>query len=551
MFWLNYVLTTTVFAYTFHRLKYDVNNIYSYNDSSIQSSSSSSFKQQKESFVSGHTGTSPFENVILCSVAPIGVFFYLECRSRFIIQSSALSSSQAFFLHRVLEYMTILLPMVWSQSFILLPWGICVLFIQFLVAQILSSGRRRERHARNHPLLLYRQPVITCYRATVLYMTCIAILAVDFQIFPRRYAKTETHGYGLMDLGTGSFIFSSALVSSFAKGIHNRNSHSMTSDAATTTASSLTDFKTFLMAIFNQRSIPLLLLGLIRLLSNKGLEYPEHDTEYGIHWNFFFTLVLVLNTAYFIRYIFRIYITSFPIFLLLLYQYFLSHGGQVFIEQAPRWLSHTIDSRTRVTKIDAHGILLFHNLFLANREGILGCVGYLCLFLISEHIGSFCLWDCKKIGYPLEARFLSVSSILWTLHWFLTSILHIPVSRRSTNATYILWVMAQNTLQLFFFSTVFTMASGSQNQDPTHDIPEIKTHCPPIFESINRHGLFIFILANLMTGLINLTINTMTCSIYKSFTIMIFYSMTLVIMSLVMDSIRRLFFHRTGNSHKG
>ena len=58
-------------------------------------------------------------------------------------------------------------------------------------------------------ILLY----INCrYRAYVNILTAICILAVDFRIYPRRLAKTESFGTGLMDIFVGAFIMCNSLV---------------------------------------------------------------------------------------------------------------------------------------------------------------------------------------------------------------------------------------------------------------------------------------------------------------------------------------------------
>lgn len=60
-------------------------------------------------------------------------------------------------------------------------------------------------------------PYLTNYRAGMLFTTAVCILAVDFPMFPRKFAKTESFGFGLMDIGVGSFVFVGGILSPEAR----------------------------------------------------------------------------------------------------------------------------------------------------------------------------------------------------------------------------------------------------------------------------------------------------------------------------------------------
>ena len=263
------------------------------------------------------------------------------------------------------------------------------------------------------------------------------------------------------------------------------------------------------------RSLPIVAIGMIRLLTNKGLEYHEHVSEYGVHWNFFFTLAVVTVASTLIRFD-RVNAnvdfksgSVLPWTLLGLYQISLSlYGIQNYIE----------DGERRCTR-DTSALCDF---FAANREGILGCIGYLSMYLISEEIAQYCIWSADvEVPTQRGKRLLICCGLLWAFHWLLTTVLDIEVSRRSTNATFILWTMAHNVTILMLTWAAFYLADGSA--------------VSPIFDAVNRHGLIVFILANLMTGLVNLSINTLTVADSQALGVIFAYLFAVGSVALAVD----------------
>jgi phosphatidylinositol glycan class W len=415
-------------------------------------------KEQKEAFVTGHNGTTPLEVLLVCMSAPLGVLLF-----------QTVPKSIPKWQKVTIEALCLLFVMAICQTSFLYPWGTAVLCLEGIIG---STWWIRHRAALKE---ISSTDFVSAYRSTIMVLTFVAILAVDFQVFPRRYAKTETQGYGLMDLGAGSFVAAAGLVSPRSRG-----------KAPPAVVTSL------------KRMVPLLTLGFIRLLTTKGLEYQEHVSEYGVHWNFFFTLAAMepLAAAYPSGWLI-------PCMLMGLYQFSLSNYKlQEFIETAPRkcW----------------EGDPFSCNFIAANREGIVGIVGYLVVFLLSEHIGTVCIWT--KTGVCRGKWLYGASGLLWTLLAVLTQFCNVPVSRRSTNASFCAWTLAHNTLILASLWTV------------TETVP-------PIFQAMNRHGLLVFVVANLLTGLTNLTINTLEASNFEAILVVFAYLCVVGCFSLICDKI--------------
>jgi phosphatidylinositol glycan class W len=197
--------------------------------------------------------------------------------------------------------------------------------------------------------------------------------------------------------------------------------------------------------------------------------------------------------------------------------------------------------------------------FAANREGLLGSIGYLIIHLACEDIGKYCIWSCsrkndkdhhhdhqyekKNQGRSTQEKRLFLTTIIfWFLHWVSSSstMFNIPVSRRSTNATFIFWAIAHNMtiLSLVWLSFFYCSKRSIHSLKNDNDDDE-STITPPIFAAVNKHGLIVFILANLMTGAVNLSMNTLEATNSQAIAVIFCYLCAVGTVALFVDYIFR------------
>jgi len=559
-------------------------------------------KDLKEAFVTGHTGTTRPELLLVCVSAPIGIFLYLQI-TNFICQrhGNPETGNTTWGLFAFIEAVSLLLPMAICQTDLIYPWGVSILLLEIAFAfwlKILASQPYSNANDSNNRDIesiecVHRKQLhyLTSFRSTVSYLTFIAILAVDFHVFPRRFAKTETTGLGLMDLGAGSFVVSAGFVSGYARQSEKYSKESL--------------------AKIIRHSIPLIVLGCIRWFTTKSLEYQEHVSEYGVHWNFFFTLSMVNILTPILRYAILQFtktqtkyngakanptpcvpdiINSFqrfliPFSILLCYQFCLSFFQlQEYIEYAPRrCVESHFNNLVQVAVC---------NIMAANREGILGCLGYMTMFCMSEEIALYCLWTApitKEDSHKGEntVSFMSSNSelkkeytqlrqrragnkenientskhlepenvrecydyyskwmqgkrlficliILISLDFFFSQILRIKVSRRSTNAAFVIWTLEFNIVILFLIWAAYFF-SESSNHSPLSTLRKSTLQPSPTFTAVNRNGLIVFLIANLLTGAVNLSINTLAASNAMALSVIFGYLCTVGLIALLLD----------------
>ncbi|CAM9597676.1 unnamed protein product, partial [Phaeothamnion confervicola] len=307
------------------------------------------------------------------------------------------------------------------------------------------------------------------------------------QVFPRRFAKTETYGTGLMDLGTGAVMFASGVVLGRPPAV---SDDAVGNGAAGGGGSSQLRRPRRLLAALPRAltsSWPLVALGLARLVSVKALGYQEHVSEYGVHWNFFATILCVRIAAAAAHAALAPPLRApLALALLLSYQAALSWSGSGLAA----WL---MDDGPR------EGLPFLSQ----NREGICGLPGFAAVLFVGEDVARRTLWQPpapRKAAAALLhwrlalARLATAAALLWAAALAARAALGGP-SRRATDLPYVLWCCAHNALLLLAVAAVDLYSSR-----------------PPgcvLGARVSAAMFPVFAVANLATGAVNLAVRTL------------------------------------------
>lgn len=473
-----------------------------------------SYRQFHEQQMQNNNGTSMLE---IFSIITLPYF------SSFLVVTATvllnLTSAPAKFL---LDFVAIVLPVI------LYVTVLNRFILETILALLLVSGTtafllmRNQRHKAPFILIpTYRPTYTSLARSLVNMMTAVCILAVDFQCFPRKLAKTETFGFGLMDVGVGLYVFINGLVARDVPRFTKAN---------------------FVSSV--QSTWPLFVLGVLRFVVTTEIDYQQHVSEYGVHWNFFLTLACTkilgdlilgllpdLDHAKFVA-----------IIIMTLYEMSLQLG-----------LGDYLLSKQRT------------NLLEANKEGLGSLAGYVAIYISAAYFKNVLRHVEEKKseaeeegegakeeeeepakkeedddGEPRskENETIPVKVLAWqTLKLALMSVclwkmVHVcnnmfGVSRRLANMGYVIWVTATGTamvalfmlLEMFFFFVKFDRIKLDDKAPNDYG--------PLVLKAINTNGLVFFLVANLLTGLVNLLFQTMLLDAVASLLILVVYMLVI------------------------
>ncbi|XP_045125014.1 uncharacterized protein At4g17910-like [Portunus trituberculatus] len=425
-----------------------------------------SVRAAHEAFVTGHSGTTPQDVVLAVSSAfPATLLVAATVQGRLGWQ---------WFL---LECVLLVTPVALGFT-ILASYTLHMLLATSLLALLLSWVARSRVTAWNGHNKAGKASVesagkrvgcVTCYRALLNLATTIAILAVDFHCFPRRFAKTEVRGYSVMDVGAAGYVIANALV----EGRRQASYRAVLKDA-----------------------VLLVCLAVVRLVMVWAADYQHHITEYGVHGNFFFTLAALKLTCSW--WAWRLGTIGNLVLMLALC---LGHHLLLTVGGVGAW---TLGPAPRDSFLSA------------NREWFVSMPSYAALYFTGAGIGTYVCDRSKRATVPHFLWTVVVASAvsLALLHFYVD-----PASRRLGNAAFVAFSILYSTLTLAIFSLLDIWIPKL--------LPGVSS-IPRILQAINQRPLLNFLLSNLATGLINKSINTLTVSPPWDFCVVLGYTWSVI-----------------------
>ncbi|KAK0407772.1 hypothetical protein QR680_003584 [Steinernema hermaphroditum] len=449
----------------------------------------SSVMDPREQFVSGHSGGSQWEVFAVQLVAPLAVV----CRNLILrwifLRPNPFSNHvwSKFWIDFVLLVTPMLLSLTLMANHVLLlvilqiATAACLILLfsweyYFYVSEKPSFDQVLDRVI---PREMGPTTFFAYMRSMLMIFTCIAILAVDFQVFPRRFAKTETFGHSVMDIGAAAFVF--LMGSAEALRLSRKGS-----DAASLNSLIASNRVTFTLAG----------VGMCRSVILPLLNYQLHVTEYGVHWNFFFTLAVVKAFSIAHSFLCR---GNFSLILGIIFS-----AVQEFILTELGYKYWILSDACRDTWLSA------------NREGIFSILGYIAIYCFGHRVGKTYPSGSNRLQdyLWLFAELCISGTIFYNIQKYPLEYLFGQPSRRLMNLPFIFSMVGLFTCSsaMFLLSHVTTFIAWAARV-PSFHLRETEANNklnPCLMKALNAKGTLVgfFLLSNVMTGMINLSMDT-------------------------------------------
>ena len=190
-----------------------------------------------------------------------------------------------------------------------------------------------------------------------------------------------------------------------------------------------------------KKCLPLIIIGILKCVTTKMINYEVQVSEYGVHWNFFITLAII-----------QLFCGSLTCIignrrnLLLLLSIFITVGYEIWLKRTGMYqkIFNLQDIQRMQSGLDGFVV--------ANIEGIVSLFGYSALFLIGTSLKDTIYGLLQKKNWKMASGF---TMVLWTL--FVVSVnegyLILP-SRRLCNISYIIWMVAYNLTLILLYAGI-------------------------------------------------------------------------------------------------